>query len=138
MSFSIKDKIELCLFRIEKARKILSDASTLYDNDSYESSINRSYYAVLTASRALLILRGIDPETHEGVKTMLSKEFIRTGFLPKEFGEIFRGIHARRIDSDYADYIEIGIDEASDSLKRAQEFVNKSEEVINTILESQI
>lgn len=134
MPLSIKDKTELARYRIEKAKKLLSDADTLLKANSYESSVNRSYYAVLNASRALLILRGVDPETHEGVKTMLSKEFIKPGILPKEFGEIFRAIQARRIDSDYGDYVEIGKEEADDSLKRAQKFVKKIEEVLNKII----
>jgi len=135
---SIKDKIELSRYRIEKAKKILKDASNLFKTSSYESAINRSYYAVLNASRSLLILRGIDPETHEGIKAMLSKEFIRTGLLPKKFGETFRSIQSRRIDSDYGDYIEIGIDEASDSLKKAREFVSKAEELLNSIVKDLI
>ncbi len=134
MTLNIEDKIELSRYRIEKAKRLLQDASILFDSGSYESSINRSYYAILTASRALLILRGIDPETHEGVKTMLSKEFIRTGLLPKDSGETFRGIQARRIDSDYGDYIEIGQDEASDSLKRAQDFVERAEGILNRLI----
>ena len=138
MTLSIKDKIELSRYRIEKAKKILKDASNLFKTSSYESAINRSYYAVLNASRSLLILRGIDPETHEGIKTMLSKEFIRTGLLPKKFGETFRSIQSRRIDSDYGDYVEIGIDEASDSLKKAQEFVSTAEELLNSIVKDLI
>lgn len=134
MTLKIDEKIELSRYRMEKAKKLLRDASSLFFNGSYESSVNRSYYAVLTASRALLVLRGIDPETHEGVKTMLSKEFIRTGLLPKESGETFRGIQARRIDSDYGDYIEIGHDEADDSLKRAQDFVEKAEGLLNQLI----
>jgi uncharacterized protein (UPF0332 family) len=138
MTLSIKDKIELSRYRIEKAKKILKDASNLFKTSSYESAINRSYYAVLNASRSLLILRGIDPETHEGIKTMLSKEFIRTGLLPKKFGETFRSIQSRRIDSDYGDYVEIGVDEASDSLKKAREFVSKAEELLNSIVKDLI
>lgn len=134
MTLSIEDKVDLARYRIEKAKKLLNDAHSLLNTGSYESSVNRCYYAILTASRALLILRGIDPETHEGVKTMLSKEFIRTGLLPKEFGETFRSIQARRLDSDYGDYIEIGLEEASDSFKRAEEFVGKAEKVLNRII----
>lgn len=136
MTLSVKDKIEFSRYRLEKAKRLFQDALNLFNSGSYESSINRSYYAVLTASRSLLILRGIDPETHEGVKTMLSKEFIRTDLLPKEFGETFRSIQARRIDSDYGDYIEIGLNEASDSLKRTEEFIRKVEEVSNVIIEN--
>jgi len=135
MTLSAKEKIDLSRYRIDKAKRLLEDAQSLYDAASYESAINRIYYAVLTAARALLILRGIDPETHEGVKTMLTKEFIRTGLLPKEFGETFRSIQARRIDSDYGDYVEISIKEASESLKQSQEFVKKVEEVLNDMIE---
>jgi|GEM_PF-320197 len=129
MTLNMEDKIELARYRMEKAKRFIRDSSSLIGIKSYESSVNRSYYAVLTASRALLTLRGIDPETREGVKTMLSKEFIRTGLLPKKFGETFRSIQARRMDSDYGDYIEIGYDEADDSLKRARDFVEKAEEI---------
>ena len=135
MTLTVKDKIELSQYRLQKAKRLLQDAVKLFNSNSYESSVNRSYYAVLTASKSLLILRGIDPETHEGVKTMLSKEFIRTGILPKESGETFRSIQARRIDSDYGDYVEIGADEASDSLKRAEEFVQNAGKVSNRITE---
>jgi len=135
MTLSAKEKIDLSRYRIDKAKRLLEDAQSLYDAASYESAINRIYYAVLTAARALLILRGIDPETHEGVKTMLTKEFIRTGLLPKEFGETFRSIRARRIDSDYGDYVEISIKEASESLKQSQEFVKKLEGVLNDMIE---
>lgn len=134
MSLSIRDKIEISRYRIEKSQRLLQDSLNLFNAGSYESSINRSYYAVLAASRSLLILRGFDPETHEGIKTMLSKEFIKTGLLPKGFGETFRSIQARRVDSDYGDYVEIGIDEASDSLKKAQEFVKKAEDLQNNMI----
>lgn len=100
MTLSAKDKVELSQYRLERARKFLKDAQNLFDIGSYESSINRSYYAILSASKAILILRGADPESHEGIKTMLSKEFIRTGLFPKEFGETFRSIQSRRVDRD--------------------------------------
>jgi len=134
MTLNIKDKVDLSVYRMGKAKRLLEDARQLFNSGSYESSVNRSYYAVLTASRSLLTLRGIDAETHEGVKTMLSKEFIKTGLLPREFGETFRSIQARRVDSDYGDYVEIGNNEAADSLKRAEEFVGKVGILVSKII----
>jgi len=134
MTLNIKDKVDLSVYRMGKAKRLLEDARQLFNSGSYESSVNRSYYAVLTASRSLLTLRGIDAETHEGVKTMLSKEFIKTGLLPREFGETFRSIQARRVDSDYGDYVEIGNNEAADSLKRAEEFVGKVGNLVSKII----
>jgi uncharacterized protein (UPF0332 family) len=135
MTLSDKDKIELAQYRMAKATGLLKDAETLLAAGSYESSVNRSYYAVLIAVRSLLILRGIDADTHEGAKTMLSREFIRTNLLPRDFGETFRLIQARRIDSDYGDYIEIAQQEAHDSFTRAQEFVHKARELGKRLIE---
>lgn len=128
MTLTEEDKAELSRYRMSKAESLLTDAELLLKSNSFESAVNRAYYAVLLATRALLILRGIDPETHEGAKTMLSKEFIKTGLLQKEAGETFRLIQARRVDSDYGDYIEIDASEAADSLNRAKEFVSKAKQ----------
>ena len=53
------DKKDLAAYRLEKADIFLNDAKTLLDASSYGSSANRSYYAMLSAARSLLILRGI-------------------------------------------------------------------------------
>ena len=129
MTLSSKEKIDLSTYRLEKAKGMLKDAKSLFDSGAFGSSANRSYYAILSAARSLLVLRGIDAESHDGVKTMLSKEFIKPGLLPKDFGETFRSVQGRRVDSDYGDYVDIGKDEAVDSLNRAETFVKKIEEL---------
>ena len=83
----------------------------------------------------MLILRGINADTHEGVKTMISREFIKTGLFPKEMGEIFRNLQARRVDSDYGDYVEITEEEAQDSLAKAKRFVSEVKRVSRSIIE---
>ncbi len=134
MTLGPEEKIELSNYRMEKSRSLLRDAELLMKSGSYESSINRSYYALLSAAKSLLILRGIDPESHDGAKTMLSKEFIRTGMLEKEFGEAFRSLQSRRLDSDYGDYMDLGIEEAGDSLEKARKFVAAMEKLREKII----
>jgi len=134
MTLSAKEKIDLSRYRLEKAREFLNDAKNFLDSGAYDASVNRSYYAMLNSARSILVLRGIDAETHDGVKTMLSKEFIKTGLLPKEFNEVFRNVQGRRIDSDYGDYVEMGKDEALDSFTRAEEFVQKISELVSELV----
>jgi uncharacterized protein (UPF0332 family) len=135
MTLDKDDKKDLANYRLEKADVFLNDAKILLDASSYGSSANRSYYAMLSAARSLLILRGISAETHEGVKTMISREYIKTGLFPKEMGEIFRNLQARRVDSDYGDYVEISEDEARDSLAKAERFLSEVKRVSWSILE---
>jgi uncharacterized protein (UPF0332 family) len=130
MTLTSDEKKDLSQYRMEKADALLHDCEILIQAGSFGSSVSRAYYAVLSAAKGLLILRGIDPETHEGIKTMFSKEFIKPGLLPKEFGEIFRSIQARRFDSDYGDFIEIGDDEAKKSFAGASAFIQGIKSVI--------
>jgi uncharacterized protein (UPF0332 family) len=119
---------------MEKAKSLLRDAEILLESASFSSSANRSFYAVLAAARSLLAMRGTDPETHEGVKVFLSKEYIKPRLLPIEAGEIFRMLQARRMDSDYGDYIEIGSEEATDSLRKARQFIAEADRVLQATL----
>ncbi|OGF67406.1 MAG: hypothetical protein A2Y62_20350 [Candidatus Fischerbacteria bacterium RBG_13_37_8] len=51
---------------------LTKEQETLY-KIAVELSVNRSYYAAFAAARAVLILFGIDPKTHNGVKTMIKR-----------------------------------------------------------------
>lgn len=134
MTLSRDEKVELARYRFAKAAGLLTDGETLLRASSFASSANRSYYAALSAARALLVMRGTDPETHEGVKVLLSREFIRTGILARGAAEIFRVLQARRMDSDYGDFIDISADEATDSLSRARQFVELATQALETLL----
>jgi uncharacterized protein (UPF0332 family) len=136
MTLDKDDKKDLAAYRLDKAETFLNDARTLLDTSSYGSSANRSYYAMLSAARSLLILRGISADTHDGVKTMLSREFIKTGLLPKQMGEIFRSLQARRVDSDYGDYVDITEEEARDSMAKAARFLSEVKRLSRTIADS--
>jgi len=133
MTLGPKEKIDLSRYRFDKAKEMLRDAKSLLNSGGFESSVNRSYYAVLSSARSLLVLRGIDAESHDGVKTMFSKEFIKTGLISGEFADTFRTLQARRIDSDYGDFVEIGKDKAAESFERAKEFVKKVEELVKVL-----
>ncbi len=134
MTLSSEEKIQLSRYRMEKARRALSDAKNLVGLDAFDASVNRSYYAILSADRSVLILRGIDPETHDGIKTMLSREFIKDGTLPKDLMETFRRVRGRRVNFDYGDYSETGEYEALDSSTRTEEFLKKTSELVNELV----
>lgn len=70
MTLTGEEKKSLSKYRLEKAKRLLEDAKLLLEKERLESSINRSYYAALTAAKGVLILFGVDPKTREGVKTI--------------------------------------------------------------------
>ncbi|PIV42239.1 MAG: hypothetical protein COY75_07795 [Nitrospirae bacterium CG_4_10_14_0_8_um_filter_41_23] len=134
MTLNMEEKKTLSKYRLDKAERLLEDAKLLLKEERWESSINRSYYAVLSAAKAALILFGIDPKTHEGVKTMVSKKLVLDGLISKEYGKWFRTLLFEREDVDYADYVIIDPSEAEDAYNNAVRFIEKVKDVIEMLI----
>jgi uncharacterized protein (UPF0332 family) len=116
MTLESQDKKSLSDIRMAKAYEFLEDAGANYKDGRYKTSINRSYYAVLNAARSILILKGANPETHEGTITMLSLRFIKPGLLPVDIIKKFKILFSRRTDVDYGDFDNIDKTDAEDSI----------------------
>ena len=52
--------LDLTKYRLERATEFLSASKIMLENNCYKDSINRSYYAIFTAIRALLAENEID------------------------------------------------------------------------------
>jgi hypothetical protein len=135
MTLSAEEKKALSKYRLEKAERLLDDAKLLLKEGRYESSVNRSYYAALSAAKAVLILLGIDPKTHEGVKTMVNKKLVLDGLISKEHGKWFRNLLFEREDADYTDYVAIDSSDAKNAFKDASRFIEKIKKVINILIQ---
>jgi len=118
---------DLALYRLSKARERLRAAKLLFDNGDYADSVNRSYYAVFTAARALLALKGLDSKKHSGVISLFSQHFVKTGVIGKEAGGTLLTSKSFREDADYADYVEITAEVAGKELEKAGELVDEVE-----------
>lgn len=134
MTLSAEEKKILSDHRIRKALEMLEDARFNLEHGKYATSVNRSYYATLNATKALLILKGIDPTTHSGCKTMLSMHFVREGLLENSFVEDFKVLLSRRTDIDYGDFEVVDEEKAIDSFKRAERFIQRVESLRNKLL----
>ena len=58
---------DLSDYRLNKAKELAEEAKLLFENKRYDGCVNRSYYAVFSAVRALLALLGLDSRKHSGV-----------------------------------------------------------------------
>ena len=61
--------------RLRSAQRRLGAARLLLDEDFVPDAINRMYYGVAEASRALLIEKGVDPGTHAGMINQLGLHY---------------------------------------------------------------
>jgi uncharacterized protein (UPF0332 family) len=71
-----KERIDLSMYRTEKAFERLEAARILLESGLWNDSINRSYYAIFTSARSLLALIGLDSRKHSGVISLFNRYFI--------------------------------------------------------------
>lgn len=119
------EKISLSDLRMDRAREMLEDAKKTLYAGMFKTSVNRSYYAALHATRSLLILKGIDPATHDGTIKILSLDFVKTGLIPKEILKILKRLLSLRTDADYGDMVTVEECDAQEALKDAEKFLNE-------------
>ncbi|MCX7914517.1 MAG: HEPN domain-containing protein [Thermodesulfovibrionales bacterium] len=136
MTLTIKQKLELSQIRVNRAEEALKEAEYNLKGKMFRTTVNRSYYAVLYAARALLILKGIDPIKHEGVKTMLALEFEKKAIIPKGSVLKIKKIMNQRLTSDYDDPIQVDKNYAEETLSLAKELIEVLKEARQKIIAS--
>ncbi len=98
---------EYIAYRIERAWRTFNDAKALAGNQSWNSAINRLYYACFYAVLALFAKHEINSHTHSGVKTQLALHFIKTGKLDKILGVLYSDLFDFRQKGDYGDFLTL-------------------------------
>ncbi len=121
----LKERITLSDLREERAREMLEEAKKTFEIGMFKTSVNRSYYAVLHATRSLLILKGFDPVTHEGTFKLFALDFVRTGLISKELLKIQKRLLSLRRDVDYGDMVTIEEEDAKRALEEAEMFLKE-------------
>jgi len=82
------EKITLSKARLENAEECLRDARLLADSDRCKALVNRTYYAVFHAMRAVLVLDEFDSKKHSGIIAEFRRKYIKTGNRPTNFSKI--------------------------------------------------
>ena len=111
------------VYRFEKARQTLQDAKSLSGLKSWNSSINRLYYACFYAVLSLFSKYNINSHSHSGVKTQLSLHFVRTGLISKEFGMLYGDLFDMRHKGDYGDFYDFEEQDVIPLLSKVDEFL---------------
>lgn len=79
---------ELSKYRFQRAKENVTDAKLLLNEKSFASSVNRSYYAIFHALRAITALDGFDSAKHSGIIAYVNKEYVKTGIFYKQLSKI--------------------------------------------------
>ena len=113
---------QLAKYRLDKARECLSDAQVAFEEDRLANSINRSYYAVFHATRALLALDSFDSKKHSTIIGYFNQHYIATGKLEAIYYQQLSNAFRIRNKTDYDDFYVVSRDDAKHQLQNAQAF----------------
>lgn len=99
------DLEDLVQYRISRFSETLREAEAMILNNFWNAAVNRIYYACYYAVSALLLKKGVEPNSHKGIRQMFGLHFIQSEVLTKEDGRFFSDLNDRRQTGDYDDFI---------------------------------
>ncbi len=121
---------ELSKYRFQRAKEIIKDAKLLISDKSFSSSVNRSYYTIFHALRAITALDGFDSSKHSGIIAYINKEYVKTGIFDKSLSKILDTSFRLREKADYDDFFIVSKDIALEQLEKAENVINLVEEYL--------
>lgn len=113
---------------LKRANELLLHSQSHLHNEFYDDSINRSYYAMYHAVTGLMLTENVVRKKHSGLIAEFNMLFVKTGKFDKRFGRALQNGFVLRNDNDYMSAPENNIEDASELLNDARDFVNACSE----------
>lgn len=118
----------LASVRMERAIELVDEAKELLQNERYKSANNRAFYAMEKTMKALLAIKEIDADSHNGCLRQFNVHYIKErvgGFEPGDYKRIANAQRIRNV-SDYDDFYITDKKECQQQVEMATEFLNKA------------
>ena len=122
--------IDLSGYRLEKAKEDLETAEENLDAGKFRASVNRSYYAVFHALRAVTALDHFDSGKHSGIIAYFNQHYVKAGIFDKEISKMIDSCNRLREKADYDDFFLVAKDDAVLQLEKARQIVSATEQYI--------
>jgi uncharacterized protein (UPF0332 family) len=114
---------DLCDYRLQKSKDDLKAAEVLLQKNMYAQTMNRSYYAIFHAVRAMFALDGFEVRKHSGLIAYFNKDYVATGIFDKEYSKILMAAEKVRNRSDYDDFYIVSREAAEKQFESAKKFI---------------
>ena len=114
---------DLSDYRLERAKEDIQTAKINIDNGLYKGAVNRSYYAIFHAIRAVNVLDGFDASKHSSVIAHFNQYHVHTGDFEKGTYKIIDSAYRIREKCDYSDFFIVSKEDAVDQYEKALEFI---------------
>ncbi len=129
MAGCIKD---LSIYRYDRAVEELENAHLLLAAQKYKLALNRSYYSIFHAMRAVNILEEFDSSKHSGVIAHFNQFHVKEGHFPKKASKIIKTASEMREHADYEDFFVAYRQDAEEQIQNAEWFLRAVERHLKT------
>lgn len=109
---------------MEGSIESFEDAKIMFENKRYKNTLNRAYYSIFHAIRAVNALKGYDSSKHSGVIAYFNQEYVKTGIFEKEASKIIKRASESRKKADYLDFFVASREDAQNQIEYAETFQN--------------
>ena len=116
---------ENVLAEFERAQKALRAAQVLQTEGLLEDAVSRSYYAVMHAARAALLVHDTIAESHRAVRNLFGRVLVRPGHIEEEWSTILAREQDQRVVADYTVLVLWESETSSRLIEDAQAFVQR-------------
>lgn len=127
MAGSVED---LSRYRFDRCSEELANSKALLETGKFKLSLNRSYYSIFYAMRAVNVLDDFDSSKHSGVIAHFNQSHVKEGHFPKEASKIIRTASEMREHADYEDFFVASKQDAQEQLLKAEKFHNLVEDYL--------
>jgi uncharacterized protein (UPF0332 family) len=103
MAYSKQDYIN---YRIQKAKETFSEVEVLINNEFWNTSVNRMYYACFYAVSALLITQNVESSSHSGTRQKFGELYVKTGKIDRILAKHYTDLFEKRSKGDYNDFFD--------------------------------
>jgi hypothetical protein len=117
------EKQTLVGYRLERARQTLEEAKLMFEAGYANACVNRLYYACFYAVSALLLTRNISTSKHSYVRSLLHRDYIKSGQVSKEMGDHYDLLFNSRQKGDYEDLVVFHAEEVQPWFEPTKAFV---------------
>ena len=122
-----EERETLIRYRLERARETLAEAKVLAQAGHWNGCVNRLYYACFYAVTALLLQNHLTSTKHSAALGHFNREFVKTGLVRRDLGELYNNLYQARHRGDYDDMVHFDESKVRPWLEGAEQFLEEIE-----------
>lgn len=119
-------------YRIAKAYDVFKEAQDVAELNHWSLAANRLYYSIFHICHALTLANGIIVKSHNGLLRAVGQNFVKTGILSIEDGQLMNQLFRMRQTGDYDDLYDWEEEKVKPLFEPTLTLINQIESLIKT------